>query len=848
MIYHFHRYRWLLIVLGFMGFALLVGGTLARNEDTGTHGAFARLQDRAAGRLDVHWSSQNDIPDFVTGLAAEDRIPYTPSAAERGNPTAIARGFLDENRALFKLTSAADDFQTLRVEADAQLGFSHVRMSQTYKGIPVFGKQVVVHIDKLERIVAVNGQYIPDIAVQTNATVAKADAEQFALKDLLEQQLEPEERAAVSTEILHDKTQLMVYVAPNGQATLTWNVVVMTDTPLGQWMYFVNAGRATVVHRFDSAEHIKQRRTFTASNKTTMPGRILIEEGERSDDAVAQAAHDNAGITYDYYMNTFKRDAIDGQGSAIVSTVHYGSDPQDAQNAAWVGQRQQMIYGDGGKIFKPLALGLDVVGHELTHGVTDNTAQLIYEGQSGALNESYSDFFGVMIANSDWNVGSTVIKSPPYPVPYLRSMSDPSAGGRYDPSDPLRSVGQPGKMSEYANLPATRKTDNGGVHVNSGIPNKVGYLIGTALGRDKAQQIYYRTLTQYLTPDSDFLAAARASIRAAQDLYGAAEANAVRDAYAQVGLSVTAPAVTPTPSGTRRPATPTPGRSTQPPGQSSVPGCTNLIVNGGFENQNSGWVEVTNGQTAIIDTELPHSGSRSAWLGGSDKESLQYIYQDVVVPGNANSVKLNYWRLVHEEKTDDSATDAKFWTVIANGKGDPLATVEQFVSSQGDDVWKQGSFDISQFAGKSVRLALIAENSQGNISSYFVDDVEMLACSSGPVSEPAQTGNNVTIQGTIKSSVTGRVIEGAKLFVLRQGLSASDAAADDTIKEDEVLTSGVSDANGFYQTDAPIPRGQTYSAIVIAGGYRPIIADDGIKVPSNAKNPYTVNATLRPSQ
>ena len=848
MLSHLHRLRWLLIVLGFMGFALLVGGTLARSEDTGSHGAFARLQDRAAGRLDVHWSSQTDVPDFVTGLAAEDRIPYTPSAAERGNPAAIARGFLDENRALFKLTSAEDDFQTLRVEADAQLGYAHVRMAQTYKGIPVFGKQVIVHIDRQERIVAVNGQYTPDIAVQTNASVSKAEAEQVALKDLLEQQLEPGERDTVSTEILHDKTQLMVYIAPNGQATLSWNVIVMTDTPLGQWMYFVNAGRPAIVHRYDSAEHIKQRRTFSADNKTTIPGRILIEEGERSDDPIAQAAHDNAGVTYDYYMNTFKRDAIDGQGGAMVSTVHYGSDPVDAQNAAWVGQRQQMIYGDGGKVFKPLAFGLDVVGHELTHGVTDNTAQLIYQGQSGALNESYSDFFGVMIAGSNWTVGGTVIKSPPYPVPYLRSMSDPSAGGRFDANDPLRSVGQPSNMSEYANLPATRKTDNGGVHVNSGIPNKVGYLIGTALGRDKAQQIYYRTLTQYLTPDSDFLAAARASIRAAQDLYGAAEANAVRDAYAQVGLSVTAPAATSTPSGTRRAPTPTPQRNVPPPNQPTTPGCTNLIVNGGFEDENSGWVEVTNGQTAIIDTELPHGGTRSAWLGGNDQESVQYIYQDVVVPGNANSVKLNYWRLVHEEKTDPTATDAKFWTVIANGNGDPLATVEQFVSSQGDDVWKQGSFDISQFAGKPVRLAFIAENSQGNISSYFVDDVEMLACSSGPVSEPSQTGNNVTLQGTIKSSVTSRGIEGAKIFIMKPGLSATDAAADDTVTDDEVLTSGVSDANGLYQTDAAIPRGQTYSAIVIAGGYRPIIADDGIKVPSNAKNPYTVNATLRPSQ
>src|SRR5205085_6209765 len=226
------------------------------------------------------------------------------------------------------------------------------------------------------------------------------------------------------------------------------------------------------------------------------------------------------GRVYDYYVNTFKRDSIDGQGMPMVSTVHYGSSAQDAQNAAWVGQKQQMIYGDGGKIFKPLSLGLDVVGHEFTHGITDNTAQLIYQGQSGALNESYSDVFGAMIDRDNWTIGETVIKSPPFPVPYLRNMQDPSAGGNYDPSDPLHSVGQPSNMNEYANLPNTRTSDNGGVHVNSGIPNKVAYLIGTALGKEKLEQIYFRTLTQILTPQSQFLDAARATAQAAQDLYG----------------------------------------------------------------------------------------------------------------------------------------------------------------------------------------------------------------------------------------------------------------------------------------------------------------------------------------
>ena len=144
-----------------------------------------------------------------------------------------------------------------------------------------------------------------------------------------------------------------------------------------------------------------------------------------------------------------------------------------------------MIYGDGGQIFKPLSYGLDVVGHELTHGITENTANLVYEGQSGALNESYSDVFGSLIERKNWTMGETVVKSPPFPAPYLRSLEDPNMNGLYDPNDPLRGVGQPATVDEYARLPLSRRSDNGGVHINSGIPNHAAYFVAQALGNQK---------------------------------------------------------------------------------------------------------------------------------------------------------------------------------------------------------------------------------------------------------------------------------------------------------------------------------------------------------------------------
>src|SRR5262249_58460884 len=130
--------------------------------------------------------------------------------------------------------------------------------------------------------------------------------------------------------------------------------------------------------------------------------RKLIDEGERSRDPVAQAAHDAAGVVYDYYLNTFKRDSIDGRGMPIVSTVHYGSDPEDAENAAWIGEAQQMIYGDGGRIFQPPPYGLHVAGPGLTPRGTESTPNPTYQGPRGGRNESYSDVFGALRDRKKW--------------------------------------------------------------------------------------------------------------------------------------------------------------------------------------------------------------------------------------------------------------------------------------------------------------------------------------------------------------------------------------------------------------------------------------------------------------
>ncbi|NJN16673.1 MAG: hypothetical protein HC822_10570 [Oscillochloris sp.] len=810
--------------------------------------AFAALQARSADPLAVFYHPQSGRVEFLSAVDAAGRIPYTPTDIERGNPVAIARGFLDQQRDLFGLQSVAKELTFLRREPDRRLGFSHLRFGQTYRGLPVFGRQLVVHLDAAEQIVAVNGQFSPDIALPTEPAITPELALDTALTHLRAEQLTPFELARVQIEPLPESTELTIYLDQAGRPRLVWMVQILTSSPLAQWRYFVNALRPEVVHAIDEVMPIKRRQTFTARNSTRIPGRLIIDEGERSRDPVAQAAHDGAGAVYDYFFQNFERDSIDDRGMTLVSTVNYGSDPQDAENAAWVSEYNQMIYGDGGRIFEPLPFGLDVVGHEFTHGVIDATSQLIYENQSGALNESYADIFGVMIDRANWTIGEAVIKSPPYPVPYLRSLRDPNAEGFYEPRDPLRGVGQPAHMDEYANLPNSRRSDNGGVHINSGIPNRAAYLVAQAIGRERAEQVFYRALTQYLTPRSDFLDAANAAQRAAADLYGNEIAAQVRAGYEQVGITTTevpdAPPVTPD---SDLPDIP-PG----PAGQEPLPAnCSDVIVNGGFELED-GWEQVAARDIQIIDPQLPRNGRRSAWLGGSDQEALQYIYQDVRLPPNATSIELRYSRLLHEETTGLLgllAGEAYFSTVIADRNGDLLATLAELPSSAGDDVWRDERYDLIRFAGDQIRVVFASENPRGNVSSMFVDDVRLIACTGGqgPAAPPTANADLVYVQGTIVDSATARGVNGAQVFILRPGVTARQAAADDNLSPDEVLTYGTTDRSGLYRTRDPVPRGQTYSVIVVANGYRPILADGEVVIPRNATNPYRVDAELRRS-
>ncbi len=292
----------------------------------------------------------------------------------------------------------------------------------------------------------------------------------------------------------------------------------------------------------------KNRTVYTANQGTSLPGERVRGEGEPpSGDSAVDEAYDGSGNTYDLYQQAYGRNSLDDNGMQLISTVHYR---EGYDNAFWNGQ--QMAYGDGDedlpegeRLFNRFTKSLDVIGHELTHGVTQFTANLVYRNQPGALNESFSDVFGSLVrqwksnqtaGQADWLVGGDLLTEK-VNGQGIRSMKAP--GTAYD--DPvLGKDPQPAHMDDYVDTP----TDNGGVHINSGIPNHAFYRVAVEIGGnawEKSGLIWYRTLSGgRLSAQADFQAAADLTFTVAGEVYGAGsnEQEAVRKGWAAVGVTV----------------------------------------------------------------------------------------------------------------------------------------------------------------------------------------------------------------------------------------------------------------------------------------------------------------------
>lgn len=285
---------------------------------------------------------------------------------------------------------------------------------------------------------------------------------------------------------------------------------------------------------------------YDAQGTTTLPG-VLVrgDAAPATGDAETDEAHDGLRATLDFYSGVYSRNSVDDAGLDLIGTVHYG---HAYDNAEWTGT--QMLFGDGdGTLFNRFTIAIDVMGHELTHGVTQYTAALDYQDQAGALNESMSDVFGSMVKQyhaspqqtadqADWLIGAGLLAAGINGVA-LRSMKAP--GTAYD--DPqLGKDPQPADMAHYVHT----SDDNGGVHINSGIPNRAFYLAATGFGGyawEKAGRIWYETLTGgHLPASATFAKFAQLTVTNAGTLFGADAVAVVRDAWHQVGVATKVPA------------------------------------------------------------------------------------------------------------------------------------------------------------------------------------------------------------------------------------------------------------------------------------------------------------------
>lgn len=318
------------------------------------------------------------------------------------------------------------------------------------------------------------------------------------------------------------------------------------------WQFRVSraatTGALSVLEADDLAvSTVMERLVYDAQNSSLLPGRLVMGEGDPpTDDKTVNEAYVGAGATYDLFKHTYGRNSIDDRGMPIISTVHYGI---GYDNAFWNGR--QMVYGDGDedlppeqRLFNRFTVSIDIMGHELTHGITQYETGLLYNEQPGALNEAISDIFGILVKQyyenltvdeSDWLIGKGLFTENVAGTA-IRSMKEP--GSAYD--DPvLGKDPQPGHMDDYV----TTTEDAGGVHINSGILNHAFYVTSMELGGhawEKAGQIWYVAMSEKLFATADFNDAARLTYSAAGELFGkgSLEQKAVRFGWTEVGLSV----------------------------------------------------------------------------------------------------------------------------------------------------------------------------------------------------------------------------------------------------------------------------------------------------------------------
>lgn len=466
--------------------------------------AVEAMQRAAGATLRVERSRSTGLVRFLATSKAR-------GIAVRGGGSADAHAlaFMAEYGPAFGL--AADSVRVSRVSKSDGIGLEHVRLQQHRDGIPVAGGEALVHLRGSE-VISVLARSAPDLdRVSTTPRVGTEDASRAVRARLAKH------AGVVDAELSEPRLEILSPSLLDGgpwrPSRLAWFVEARTFDRLEY--VWIDAGTGAVLLNFNQLPTARNRLVYDAQDTVVFENLLVRSEGgPATGDPDADLAYQYSGDTYDYFWTEHGRDSYDDAGATLKSTVHFCPSAEECPyvNAFWNGTR--MVYGEG------FASADDVVAHELTHAVTSSTARLYYYMQSGALNEAFSDIFGETVdllnggdsPQDRWLVGEDL------PIGAIRDMWDPNAGG------------QPATMSDGNFNCDTPGLDKGGVHFNSGVPNRAyslavdgGSFNGqtvTGIGLTKAGKIQYRVLTEYLVSSSDFADYNDAVNQACADLVG----------------------------------------------------------------------------------------------------------------------------------------------------------------------------------------------------------------------------------------------------------------------------------------------------------------------------------------
>lgn len=508
----------------------------------------------------------------------------------------LAWEYLQKAAPLMKIKDPSNEFSIQSTSTD-DLGYTHVKLQQKVKNIDVYGAEIIIHGSD-QTFDFLNGSYFPTIDMENVTPSLDSElALDYCRSDMGETKMQKHSNDPIFGN-LKTNNKLVIYPYEN-TFYLAYHISTYKNL-IERWEYFIDANTGSVINKFqsickfhnhkhgagESCSHTeslvmdgkatanaldlfnvsRQINTYQVGNKYYMidgsrdifsssaaqlpndPQGVIwtidaFDTAPQNDDfnydhvtsnnntwsnKTSVSAHYNGGKAFEYFRTVHNRKSINGSGGNIVSLINVADEDGNSMgNAFWNGAA--MFYGNGDVAFQPLARGLDVAGHEMTHGVIQSTANLEYQGESGALNESFADVFGTMIDRDDWKIGEDVVKTSFFPSGALRDLENPHNGA---PTNNFDKGWQPRHYNERYQ----GSEDNGGVHINSGIPNFAFFKFATAVGKDKAEKVFYRALSTYLTKSSKFIDCRVAVIKATTDLFSTTEINAAKKAFDEVGI------------------------------------------------------------------------------------------------------------------------------------------------------------------------------------------------------------------------------------------------------------------------------------------------------------------------